>query len=67
VTGKPIDGPYHYGHDFGFEHRRLAVEAQIRGMNQAQFNDWVNSHPEWFRIEAPETNLSHIGEKPGID
>jgi hypothetical protein len=66
-TGQPIDGPYHYGHKYGFEHRRLALEAQKRGMSQAQFNDWVNSHPEWFQIESEASNLSHQYEKPGID
>jgi len=66
-TGQPIDGPYHYGHKYGHEHRRLALEAQKRGMNQSQFNDWVNSHPEWFQIESEASNLSHKYEKPGID
>jgi len=66
-TGEPIDGPFHYGHKYGHEHRRLALEAQKRGMNQSQFNDWVNQHPEWFQIESEASNLSHQYEKPGID
>jgi hypothetical protein len=65
--GRPIAGPINYGHIYGKEHRRLALEAQERGMNQAQFNDWVNSHPEWFQIESQAENLSHGFEKPGID
>ena len=36
-------------------------------MNQAQFNDWVNRHPEWFQIESKADNLSHANEKAGID
>jgi HNH/ENDO VII superfamily nuclease with conserved GHE residues len=66
-TRKPIDGAANYGHKYGFEQRRLALEAQAKGMNQAQFNDWVNSHPEWFQIESEANNLSHAFEKPGID
>ena len=66
-TGKIIEGEYHYGHRHGFEHRRLALKAQSKGLSQSQFNKWVNSHPEWFQIESKERNLSHIGEKPGID
>jgi hypothetical protein len=64
---RPIDGEIHYGHKYGHEHRRLALEAQEKGMNQAQFNDWVNDHPEWFQIESAEENLSHQFEKRGID
>jgi hypothetical protein len=59
--------PYQYGHAFGFENRRLIIEAGERGMTQEQFNEWVNSHPEWFRMESKEYNLSHAGEKPGND
>ena len=64
---KPIDGTPHYGHKFGFEQRRLALDAQAKGLNQAQFNDLVNAHPEWFQIESEANNLSHAFEKPGID
>ena len=66
-TGEPIDGVFHYGHKPGFEHRRLALEAQKRGMNQSQFNDWVNNNPDFFHIESEANNLSHKYEKPGID
>jgi HNH/ENDO VII superfamily nuclease with conserved GHE residues len=66
--GKPIEhDQIHYGHSYGQEHRRLALQAQEKGMNQAQFNDWVNSHPEFFQIESEAENLSHAYEKPGID
>jgi hypothetical protein len=66
-TKEVITGEYDYGHKYGFEHRRLVLEALEKGMSQAQFNDWVNSHPEWFQIETPANNRSHIYEKPGID
>ncbi|HEY3703792.1 MAG TPA: DUF4157 domain-containing protein [Terracidiphilus sp.] len=57
--------PYQYGHIYGRENRRLIVEAGEHGMSQAEFNDWVNSHPEWFEMQSEEYNLSHIGERPG--
>ena len=67
-TGKPIEpGQEVFGHKPGHEHRRLALEAQAKGMNQSQFNDWVNSHPEWFQIEDFISNSSHAFEKPGFD
>jgi hypothetical protein len=59
--------PYQYGHAYGRESRRLILEAGEKNMSQEQFNEWVNSHPEWFRMESKEYNLSHAGEKPGID
>jgi HNH/ENDO VII superfamily nuclease with conserved GHE residues len=58
-TGQVISGPYHYGHRYGYEHRRLVREAQSKGMTQEEFNDWINSHPEWFQIEAPANNMSN--------
>jgi hypothetical protein len=66
-TGQVITGPYHYGHRYGYEHRRLVREAQARGMTQKEFNEWINSHPEWFQIETPTNNMSHKFEKPGVD
>ena len=35
------------------------------GMNQKQFNEWINSHPEWFQLEDPISNMSHFFEKRG--
>jgi hypothetical protein len=68
ASGKPIDGPIHFGHEYGKEHRRLALEAQKMGMNQEQFNDWVNKNwKDFFRVESEAENLSHAFEKPGID
>ncbi len=66
-TGKPIEGDFHYGHKPGHEQRRLALEAQAKGMTRQQFIDWVNDHPEWFQIEDPSSNVSHKYEKPGVD
>lgn len=65
--GQVRNGPYQYGHSYGKENRRLIIEAGEKGMSQEQFNDWVNNHPQWFRMESKEYNLSHAGEKPGID
>jgi len=64
LTGQPIDGPYDIGHIPGREHWRLVAEAGERGMTQAEFNNWVNSHPEWFRIESRAGNQSHGNEMP---
>jgi HNH/ENDO VII superfamily nuclease with conserved GHE residues len=62
-----IEGKFHYGHIQGREFRRLVVQAEAKGMTQQEFNDWVNSHPEWFQIEDPSSNMSHRFEKPGKD
>jgi hypothetical protein len=35
-------------------------------MTQKEFNDWINSHPEWFQIEKPANNLGHRFEKAGV-
>jgi hypothetical protein len=64
-TGDPIEGKFHYGHKYGHEHRRLTKEAEQLGMDQRKFNEWVNSHPEWFQIEDAKSNMSHNYEKPG--
>ncbi|WP_158887969.1 eCIS core domain-containing protein [Amycolatopsis anabasis] len=66
-TGEAIQGEPVYGHKYGREHRRLALEASEKGMTQEQFNDWVNDHPEWFQTETKANNESHRFEKPGID
>jgi len=64
-TGEVIADKYHFGHRYGYEHRRLLVEAGAKQMTQKEFNDWVNGHPEWFQIEDPLSNMSHQFEKPG--
>ena len=58
-TKKIIKGKYHFGHTFGHEHRRLVEEALSKGMTQQEFNNWINSHPEWFQIQDPFSNFSH--------
>ena len=68
-TGEVIDGDpdLAFGHKYGFEHRRLALQAAEEGKNQSEFNAWVNEHPEWFQVEKKANNESHRFEKPGID
>ncbi|MHB9124265.1 MAG: GH-E family nuclease, partial [Thermoanaerobaculia bacterium] len=66
-TFKVITGKYHIGHVPNREHRRLVREARAKGMNQAEFNDWVNAHPEWFQVEDVYENLSHRHEVPGVE
>ena len=66
-TRRPITDKAVIGHKYGLEERRLALEAQKRGMNQTQYEDWCNRHPEWFQIESKAINESHKYEKPGID
>lgn len=66
-TGEVIDeGKLHYGHKRGREHRRLVLKALEKGMNQEQFNNWVNDHPEWFQLETEANNLSHKYEQKGV-
>ena len=55
-TGEVLTGEYDYGHVYGRENNTLIEEATERGMTQAEFNDWVNSHPEWFQIESVSNN-----------
>jgi RHS repeat-associated protein len=64
-TGEVFEGAKHYGHKYGHEHRRLLSEAKSKCMTQKEFNDWINSHPDWFQIEKPANNLSHKFEKSG--
>jgi hypothetical protein len=64
-TGKVLEGKFHYGHRYGHENRRILREAESKGLTQSQLNDMVNSHPEWFQIEDPKSNMSHKFEKPG--
>ena len=66
-TNKVIEGDFDIGHKYGREHRRLVLEAVEKRMTQAEFNDWINNHPEWFQIEDPASNRSGTFEKPGID
>ncbi len=52
--------------------RRVCTAAYVdaatgRGMDQQQFNDWINSHPEWFQLEDLVSNMRHWFEKAGCD
>ena len=67
TTRETITGPVDIGHDFGWEHRRLELAAQELKMTQQQFNDYVNAHPEHFRLENWIDNRSHKNEMPGKD
>lgn len=66
-TGEMIKGPIDIGHTYGREHRRLVLAAQQVGLTQAQFNDFVNSRPDYFRLENRLDNQSHHYEKLGND
>jgi RHS repeat-associated protein len=63
-TGQAIEGPMDIGHVPGRESWRLITEAMERGMTQAQFNDWINGHPEWFQFEPRAENRCHRHEQP---
>ena len=57
----PIDGQYDLGHvpDHAFAAMRDSAEA--KGWTQGQFNDYMNN-PDFYRIENPIYNRSHIHE-----
>ncbi|NAW88552.1 S-type pyocin domain-containing protein [Photobacterium halotolerans] len=58
---------WHYGHKSGSENRRILRAAEELGMTQAELNDFVNSRPDYFKIEDAVRNWSHVDEKPGYD
>ncbi|CAM3853971.1 S-type Pyocin [Vibrio aerogenes CECT 7868] len=58
---------WHYGHKFGHENRRILKAADELEMSQAELNDFINGHPEYFQIQDAKRNLSHKDEKPGTD
>ena len=60
-----IQGPIDIGHEYGWEHRRLQLAAKEYGISKPQFNDFVNSIPERFRLENRSVNRSHKDEMPG--
>ncbi|VEG12517.1 GH-E family nuclease [Moraxella cuniculi] len=65
TTRTVVKAPVDFGHAYGYEHRRLVLAAQQTGLTQAQFNDFVNSRPDYFRLENRADNQSHRYEKPG--
>lgn len=46
-------------------YNKLVLAAQQTGLTQAEFNDFVNSRPDYFRLENRSDNQSHHYEKPG--
>jgi len=62
-TGKPIEGQYDLGHKTGHEHWREAETAEKEGLTQEEFNARMNN-PDYFQIEDPHENRSHIHERP---
>ena len=49
----------------GWEHRRLEEAAKQLGLTRQEFNDYVNSRPNIFRLENRSENRSHRNEMPG--
>ncbi|MPX45405.1 hypothetical protein CPI12_00125, partial [Moraxella catarrhalis] len=66
-TREIVISPTQYGHTYGREHRRLVLAAEQTGLTQAQFNDFINSRPDYFRLENASDNMGHRNEKPGSD
>ena len=46
-------------------HRRLEEAAKQLGLTIQEFNDYVNSRPNIFRLENRSENRSHRNEMPG--
>ncbi|MFJ4653916.1 GH-E family nuclease [Nocardia sp. NPDC088792] len=59
----PVNPNWEFGHNSGFENRRLLAQAQTDGLTQQQFTQRVNDHPEWFHVEDQYGNRSHRREK----
>ena len=66
-TGEIVNGPFDIGHIPGWEHRRLEEAAKQLGLTRQEFNDYVNSRPNIFRLENRSENRSHRNEMPGKD
>ena len=58
--GEIINGPFDIGHKDGYEHRRLALAAHELKLSQKEFNEFVNAHPDYFRVENRSRNRSHV-------
>ncbi|WP_433754669.1 GH-E family nuclease [Nocardia sp. CA-135398] len=58
----PVNPKWEFGHNSGFENRRLLADAQAEGLTQQQLDQRVNSHPDWFHIEDQYGNRSHRRE-----
>ena len=64
-TGEIVNGPFDIGHIPEWEHRRLEEAAKQLGLTRQEFNDYVNSRPNIFRLENRSENRSHRNEMPG--
>ncbi|WP_433521671.1 GH-E family nuclease [Nocardia pseudovaccinii] len=42
----PVNPKWEFGHNSGFENRRLLADAQAEGLTQQQLDQRVNSHPD---------------------
>jgi len=56
-----------YGHIYEHENRRILAAAQELELTQAQVYEYVNSRPEFFKVEEKVVNLSHRDEAPGLE
>ncbi|WP_216915568.1 GH-E family nuclease [Nocardia noduli] len=59
----PVNGQWDFGHNSGFENRRIIADAQSKGWTQEELTQYVNSHPEKFHVEDSTGNRSHRREK----
>ena len=66
-TGEIVNDPFDIGNIPGWEHRRLEEAAKQLGLTIQEFNDYVNSRPNIFRLENRSENRSHRNEIPGED
>ncbi len=64
-TGRELLDGFDVGHIAGRENRRLLREAEIRGYDNSQTAQWVNSNPKWFQIEGIAENRAGRFELPG--
>ena len=62
-----MNDPFDIGNIPGWEHRRLEEAAKQLGLTIQEFNDYVNSRPNIFRLENRSENHSHRNEIPGED
>ncbi|MFG1796658.1 GH-E family nuclease [Nocardia sp. NPDC049149] len=54
----PVKPSWDFGHNSGYENRRLIGDAQDKGWTQEQLTKQVNDHPEWFHVEDMTGNRS---------
>ncbi|MFI9410154.1 WXG100-like domain-containing protein [Nocardia gamkensis] len=59
----PVNPKWEFGHNSGYENRRILAEAQDEGLTQQELDRRVNSHPDWFHIEDQYGNRSHRREQ----